>query len=193
MAETAALPRLHILITSTREKRLGPLIATWFAEQARLDGQFAVDLIDLERLALPMMDEPNHPMKRDYQHEHTRAWSASVASADAFVFVVPEYNHGMPPALLNALDYLYVEWNYKPVAFVSYGGVSGGSRSVQMATPVLTALKMVPIPEGVTIPFFTKLIDADGKFDPGQTQQRAVGALFSELSRWTGALQTLRS
>ncbi|MEO6260762.1 MAG: NADPH-dependent FMN reductase [Thermoanaerobaculia bacterium] len=193
MTSDPSQPKLQIFITSTRERRLGPAVATWFTDRAREHAGFQIELVDLQAVALPILDEPNHPMKRDYQHDHTKAWSASVASADAFAFVVPEYNHGMPPALLNALDYLYVEWNYKPVAFVSYGGVSGGSRSVQMANPLLTALKMMPIPESVTIPFFTKLINAEGIFDPGETPHRALTGMLDELLRWTQALKTMRA
>jgi NAD(P)H-dependent FMN reductase len=93
---------------------------------------------------------------------------------------------------VNALDYLSSEWAYKAAAFVSYGGVSAGTRSVQMAKMLLTSLKMMPIPEAVSIPFFTKLIDASGVFD-GQTQEAAAKGMLDELARWTGALATLRA
>ena len=102
-------------------------------------------------------------MKRSYQHDHTKAWSKTIAEADAFAFVMPEYNYGMPPAMLNAIDYLYFEWCYNPAGFVSYGGASGGVRSVQMAKPVLTSVKVMPIPEGVALPFFAKQIDDQGR------------------------------
>ncbi len=162
------MPKLKIIVTSTREKRRGLAVASWFAERARLHGRFELELVDLKTLNLPLLDEPNHPMQQTYEHEHTKAWSGIVSAADAFVFVVPEYNYGMPPALLNALDYLYAEWNYKAAAFVSYGGISGGLRSVQMAKSVLTTLKMMPIPEGVTLPFAMKSITDSGTFEPGE-------------------------
>jgi NAD(P)H-dependent FMN reductase len=184
--------KLHIVITSTRERRAGTPVAAWFAERARAHGKFELEVIDLADVALPLLDEPNHPNQRKYEHEHTRAWSAIVARADAFVFVVPEYNYGMPPALLNALDYLFYEWHYKPAAFVSYGGVSGGTRSVQMAKPVMTTLKMMPIPEAVSLPFFTKQIGADGRFEPGEPVEASAVKLLDELLRWATALATLR-
>ena len=88
---------------------------------------FDVQMIDLKQVNLPLLDEPNHPRLQKYEHDHTKAWSAD-QNSDAFVFVTPEYNYGPSPALLNALDYLYNEWNYKAAAFVSYGGSSGGLR-----------------------------------------------------------------
>ena len=186
------MPKLSVVLTSTREGRAGGAVAQWFFEKAKAHGHFEVELIDLKEVNLPAMSEPNHPMRRQYQHDHTKAWSARVAGSDAFVFVTPEYNYGMPPALLNALDYLYFEWNYKTAGFVSYGGVSAGTRSVQHAKGVLPALKLVPIPEGVAIPFFTKLIDGQGKFDPGDTQDKGVKTMLDELGKWTGALAGLR-
>ncbi len=186
------MPKLKIVTTSTREQRVGPSIAKWFAQQATQHAKFDVESVDLKEVNLPLLDEPNHPMKRQYQHEHTKAWSKLVAGADAFVFVTPEYNYSMPPALLNALDYLYFEWNYKPAGFVSYGGVSAGTRSVEMTKGVLTTLKMMPLPEAVSIPFFSQHLK-DGVFDPADTQAKAVTGMLDELLRWTNALKTLRA
>ncbi len=185
--------KLHIIVTSTREGRKGLAVATWFAERARQHGKFEIELVDLLAVGLPLLDEPNPSMQRRYQNEHTKRWSAIVSAADAFVFVVPEYNNGMPPALLNALDYLYHEWSYKPAGFVSYGGVSGGLRSVQMAKVVLTTLKMMPIPEGVAMPFFTKSLKDTGELDPGDTLDRSTTSMLDELLRWADALAPLRS
>jgi NAD(P)H-dependent FMN reductase len=185
-------PKLHIIVTSTREQRVATSVASWFVEQARQHGKFEVVLVDLKEVKLPLLDEPNHPTLRRYQNEHTKAWSKSVEAADAFVFVLPEYNYGMPPALLNALDYLYHEWNYKPAGFVSYGGVSGGTRSVQMSKQVLTTLKVVPLPEAVILPFVAKHIDAEKKFSAEDWQQKASTTMLDELLRWTNALRTLR-
>jgi NAD(P)H-dependent FMN reductase len=185
-------PKLHIIVTSTREQRASTSVAAWFVEQAKRHGKFEIQVVDLKEVSLPLLDEPNHPMQRRYQHEHTKAWSRSVDAADAFVFVVPEYNYGMPPALLNALDYLYHEWNYKPAGFVSYGGVSGGTRSVQMTKQVLTTLKVVPLPEAVSLPFFSKQLDAEKNFNPGDSQDKALTTMLDELLRWTNALRTLR-
>ena len=81
----------------------------------------------------------NHPRLRQYEHDHTKAWSDSVDAADAFVFVTPEYNYFAPPALMNAIDYVLHEWACKPAGIVSYGGASGGMRSAQMLKLLLTS------------------------------------------------------
>lgn len=187
------MPRLKIIHTSTREQRVGLPVAHWFVEQAREHAKFEVDSVDLRAVNLPLLDEPQHPMKRSYQHDHTKAWSKTIAEADAFAFVMPEYNYGMPPAMLNAIDYLYFEWCYKPAGFVSYGGASGGVRSVQMAKPVLTSVKVMPIPEGVALPFFAKQIDDQGRLAPGEAAEKAAATMLDELARWSAALATLRA
>jgi NAD(P)H-dependent FMN reductase len=186
-------PVLQIVTASTREGRKGPAVAAWFEQVAREQGKFAIEPIDLKAMNLPLFDEPEHPRLRRYQHDHTRAWSATVQRADAFVFVTPEYNFSAPPSLLNALDYLVHEWNYKPVGFVSYGGVSGGLRAAQMLKLTLTALKMMPMSEAVALPMFTTAIDAEtGRFAPPEIQRKSGFAMLEELLRWTTALQSLR-
>jgi NAD(P)H-dependent FMN reductase len=186
------LPKLEVVIASTRPNRVGLPIANWFLERAMAHGKFAVALADLKAIDLPPLDEPNHPVKRQYEHEHTKVWSARVDAADAFVFVTPEYNHASPPALLNAIDYLVHEWAYKPVAFVSYGGISGGTRSVEMTKQILTGLKMMPIPESVILPFVTKFIDPKGAFAATEAHAASAVKMLDELARWSTALMTLR-
>jgi NAD(P)H-dependent FMN reductase len=139
------------------------------------------------------MDEPAHPRLQKYEHQHTRNWSANVEAADAFVFVTPEYNYSAPPALINALDYLYKEWNYKPAGFVSYGGLSGGIRAVQMIKQIVTTLKMVPLVEAVAIPFFSQHIDDTGLFTPNELHQKSATDMLDELLRWAEALKPLRA
>jgi NAD(P)H-dependent FMN reductase len=187
------MPLLQILTVSTRPGRKGPAVAAWFERQARLHDKFAIETVDLAELRLPLFDEPEHPRLRKYQHEHTKRWSAQVDRADAFVFVTPEYNFATPPSLVNALDYLSLEWACKPVGFVSYGGASGGLRSVQMTKQIVTALKMMPMAEGVSIPFVARLIDAEtGTLDPGAPQAKAAAIMLDEILRWAEALRVLR-
>lgn len=184
--------RLEIIITSTRPGRVGPSVARWFHEHAKLGGgTFEVNLTDLAEVGLPLLDEPNHPSKRDYLHDHTKRWSAIVDAADAFVFVIPEYNYTAPPTFFNALDYLYQEWAYKPVGLVSYGGVSGGLRSSQSTKPILTTLRMMPLPEQVMIPNVSSLIK-DGAFAPDIHHRQSADAMLAELAKWAGALKGLR-
>lgn len=183
--------RLHTVIASTRPGRIGAAVARWFHGVAEDEGSFDAQLVDLAGFDLPVYDEPRHPRMREYEHEHTRRWSESVAAADAFVFVTPEYNFGPTPALSNALNYLYVEWNYKPAAFVSYGGVSGGLRGVEAAKQTLTTLKMVPIVEAVPIPMVAQRVE-DGAFEAEEIHEKSARALLPELHRWAEALAPMR-
>ena len=132
------------------------------------------------------------PASRSTSTQHTKDWSAKVEAADAFVFVTPEYNYSSPPALINALDYLYKEWNYKPAGFVSYGGISGGIRSVQMTKQMITTLKMVPLVEAVPIPFFSQHIDDTGLFVPNELHQKSATDMLDELLKWAEALKPMR-
>jgi NAD(P)H-dependent FMN reductase len=186
------MPKLMVVTVSTRPQRVGVPVASWFAERAKEHGKFELDLVDLKELNLPLLDEPKHPRFRQYEHDHTRAWSSRVAEADAFVFVTPEYNHGAPAPLVNALDYLFHEWAYKPAAFVSYGGPAGGVRSVAMAKQILTTLKVVPIPESVVLPLVTQSLDDQGRLKATPGNERAAIDLLDELLRWSHALQMLR-
>lgn len=185
-------PILQIVIASTRPGRVGPSVAEWFASRAVTDDRFAVEVIDLAEVNLPLLDEPNHPRLRRYTHQHTKDWSATVDRADAFVFVIPEYNYGFNAVVKNAIDYLHAEWAHKPVGFVSYGGVAAGTRAVQMLKQVVTTLKMVPVFESVNIPFVAQFLDSDRKLQPNDVMEGAATDMLAELARWTEALRPLR-
>lgn len=182
---------LGVVVCSTRPGRAGAPIAQWFLDRARAHGKFGVELVDLATVALPIFDEPKHPRFGDYQHEHTKAWSRTVRGLDAFVFVTPEYNYGSPPALVNALHYLFAEWACKAAGFVSYGGLSGGTRSVQMTKQFLTTLKVMPLPEAVNIPFFTQHLH-EGVFTGTEAMEKSAAGMLDELHRWSEALRPLR-
>lgn len=183
--------KLHVVIASTRPGRIGLPIGSWAYEGARAHGKFDVELVDLKETALPLFDEPKHPRLKDYQHEHTKRWSAKVSEADAFVLVTPEYNFSTAPTLLNAITYLFHEWAYKPAAFVSYGGLSGGLRAVQMAKQTLTSLKIMPMVESVTLPFAMKQVEGE-VFKASEQNDAALKAMLDETLRWAAALKPLR-
>jgi NAD(P)H-dependent FMN reductase len=185
-------PSLKIVIASTRPGRVGLPVGEWFDERARAHGAFEVEVVDLAEVGLPFLDEPNHPRLRRYTQEHTRQWSATVSSADAFVFVTPEYNFGFPAPLKNALDFLHWEWQYKAAGIVSYGGVSAGTRSAQMLKQVLTTLKIMPLFEAVSIPFVAQFIDDEGELQANETMEKAADAMLDEMVRVNGALGVLR-
>src|ERR1700694_3105175 len=177
---------LLVIIASTRPGRLGLPIANWVISEIEKHGGFEVDVADLALMDLPMLDEPHHPIHRNYTKPHTIAWSRRVDAADAILIVTPEYNYGMPGSLKNALDFLIHEWNYKPVAFISYGGMSGGMRSVMMAKQVVTTLKMVPLPEAVNIHMVPKYMH-DGQVVPEEDQENALQKVLGELARGAAA------
>lgn len=184
--------KLATIAVSTRPGRVGIHVARWMQGVAEAHGGFESRLVDLAEVNLPIYDEPKHPRLRDYQHEHTRRWSAIVEAADAFVFVTPEYNYGPSPALVNALDYVFHEWGYKPASFVSYGGVSGGLRAVQSTKLTLTTLRVVPLTEAVVVPFVANQVK-DGVFTPNEVQEKAAPEMLDALARWSDALKVLRS
>lgn len=184
--------QLRTIIISTRPGRVGPAIANWFHETARAHGKFEPVLIDLAKFSLPLYDEPNHPRLRKYTKEHTKAWSESVAAGDAYVFVTPEYNFCPPPTFGNALNYLYFEWNYKACGFVSYGGISGGMRAVQLEKQLATSLKMMPMVEGVVAPMVSHLFDEQRNFKPDEHLENSARILLDELYKWANALKPLR-
>jgi len=187
------MPKLYVIAVSTRPSRAGFPLSTWMLERARAHGGFDVELVDLKEQNLPLFDEPHHPRLRKYEHEHTKRWSAKISAADAFVFVTPEYDHGTPPSLINALVYLVQEWAHKPVGFVSYGGPAGGTRAVQMVKPMLAALKMVAVLEGVIAPLFASHIDAQGVFHASELQEGGAKLMLDALLGWAQALAPMRT
>lgn len=184
--------QLKVIIGSTRPTRQGDKVAKWFEGAAREHGAFDVQLLDLVDFQLPVFDEPKHPRMKDYAHEHTRQWSTAIDPADAFVFVTPEYNYFPPASLVNALDYLVLEWYRKPAAMVSYGGISGGLRAAQSLRPLLSALNMMPIPQGLPVPLFNTMIE-DGTFKPSEGIASGVKPMLDELALWAGALKPMRN
>jgi NAD(P)H-dependent FMN reductase len=183
--------KLMIIIASTRPGRGGWPVAQWFIEVAIEHGGFEVGVIDLAEMKLPLLDEPNHPRLRQYTNPHTHQWSEQVDAADAFVFITPEYNHGYPASLKNAIDYLHHEWRYKPVGFVSYGGVAAGTRSVEQLQQVVTAVKLMPLIEQVNIPFYQQFIDEEGVLQPNDVMQQAAGAMLDQLVRVEALLRPM--
>ena len=186
------MPKLIIILGSTRPGRIGLPVANWFADLASADGSFDAQLVDLAELALPLLDEPSHPRLGQYTTKHAAAWSALVDSADAVVLVTAEYNYGYPAPLKNALDYLHREWRHKPVGFVSYGGVAAGTRAVQQLQQVTSALQMVSTATAVAIPFVFDMLDAEAQLVPNAEMREAATAMLSELGAFHHTLAPMR-
>jgi len=187
------MPVLQVIVASTRPGRVGRCVADWFVKEACKHASFEVRVADLAEINLPLLDEPYHPSQRDYQHQHTKDWSATVDAADAFVLVMPEYNFSFSAALKNAIDYLFFEWQYKPVGFVSYGNTSGGLRAVQMLKQVVTTLKMFPLNEAVAIQFVGQYVNDQGGFDSNDAMAAAAATVLDELVVMSDALAPVRA
>ena len=187
------MAKLGIIVASTRPGRIGLPVAQWFEGEARTHAGFdEIDLIDLAEVALPFMNEPNHPRLSRYTHQHTRDWSARIAGVDALVLVMPEYNFGYNAELKNAIDYLHHEWLYKPVGFVSYGGVAAGTRAVQMIKQVVTTLKMTPVFEAVSIPFVHQFVDEESVLVANDVMTASAKGMLDELVQVEATLRPLR-
>lgn len=184
---------IKIISSSTRPGRKGVAIEQWISRLAKQHESFEVELLDLSQINLPFMDEPNHPRLKQYTKEHTRNWSGTIDSADGYIIVLSEYNFSFPAPIKNALDFLFHEWAFKPVAFVSYGGISGGLRSTQMLKQVVTTLNMMPVVEQVNIPFFAKMIDDQEVFQPTEAVQHSAQGMFKSLEKWSEALKPMRA
>ncbi|QNS02281.1 bifunctional NAD(P)H-dependent oxidoreductase/GNAT family N-acetyltransferase [Streptomyces xanthii] len=185
--------RVLVLVCSTRPGALGPAVGTWLTDAiAPRAGELDVELVPvaLGDLGLPFLDEEEHASSGVYAHEHTRRWSALVDAADGFIVVTPEYNHGMPATLKNALDYLSREWAWKPIGFVSYGNTSAGTRSVQHAKQVVTTLRLVPL--GRTVALRISEAVEDGQVRPSAALTRAAVGVLDELVRVAHALRPMR-
>jgi NAD(P)H-dependent FMN reductase len=184
--------KLNIVVGSTRPGRVGPTVARWLKEFATAHGKFEVELVDLAEFKLPLLDEAAHPMKQQYQNEPTKRWSASVSSADAFVFVTPEYDYFPPASLVNAVQVLMKEWFYKPAGVVSYGGISGGLRAAQGLRQLLGNVNVHALPQTVPVPNFPQFIGEDGVFRPNDPMVDGARTMLDELHKWAVALKTIR-
>lgn len=185
--------RVAVLVCSTRLGALGPAVGQWLAEAiAPHAATHDVELVPvaLGDLALPLLDEEEHPSSGVYRHEHTHRWSAIVDAADGFIAVTPEYNYGMPATLKNALDYLSREWAWKPIGFVSYGHTSAGTRAVQHAKQVVTTLRLVPL--GATVALRISDATENGRVRPTPVLDAAAGEVMEELVRVAHALRPMR-
>lgn len=183
---------LKVILASTRPGRKGSAVANWIMDILISYPEVEIELLDLLEIDLPFLDEAAHPRLGQYRNEHTLYWSEKIDSADGFIIVTAEYNHVAPPTLQNALNFLHHEWSEKPVGFVSYGGVSGGTRAMDSLAATLTTLGMMPLPHAVNVPFFSQYIDEKNVFRPGDIQIKAAHQMIHHLMRWARALKQMR-
>jgi len=184
------MTRIAVVAGSTRPGRRSMQVAEWVLKRAREHGGAEFEILDVADFDLPLLDEPKPPSLGNYQQDHTKRWAAAVKGFDGFIFVTAEYNHSVPGALKNALDYIYAEWNNKAVAFVSYGS-AGGVRAVENLRLIAGELQMADVRAQVALPFATDFRDYT-TFTPSDGAEQALQPLFGQLISWSTALQTLR-
>ncbi|MFD3001834.1 NADPH-dependent FMN reductase [Pontibacter toksunensis] len=182
--------KVAVMIGSTRPGRNGEAVAKWVYELALKRTDATYELVDLLDFNLPLLDEPYPPAMQKYTKQHTKDWSAKVASFDAFVFVTPEYNHGVPGALKNALDFLYKEWNNKAAAFVGYGN-TGGARSVEHLRATMAELQIADVREQVALSLFTDF-ENYSIFKPASFHEKKVNLMLDQLVLWGTAMKQVR-
>ncbi|MBO3748763.1 NAD(P)H-dependent oxidoreductase [Streptosporangiaceae bacterium NEAU-GS5] len=187
--------RLAVIIASVRNGRFGPTVARWFAGQARRDGRFEVDVIDLADFPLPLalpavspMIQPNPP-RPDGMAELTRRLEA----ADALVIVTPEFNRSYPAALKTAIDWHFTQWDGKTIGFVGYGGASGGLLAIEHLRQVFTELNAHTVRNYVGFPRYFELFDATGAPHDPAGPEAAAAAMLDQIHWWAGAVAAARA
>lgn len=189
--------KVQVILGSTRPKRFGDKPANWIYNIAKSKEDLDVELLDLRDWPLPFYNEAGSAssLKGNYSNETAKKWANKIGEADAYIIATPEYNHGPSAVLKNALDYVYTEWNNKPVAFVSWGGVAAGTRAVQQLKQVALELQMVPVRNGVHIPFAWGLLDEKGELKPGalDNQKDAAENLLKQLTWFAKTLKEARA
>ena len=184
------MPRIGIILGSTRPNRNGEQVARWVFDVASRHGGAEFELVDLRDYPLPHLDEPLPPSLGQYQNEHTKQWADKIASFDGFVFVTPEYNHSTSGVLKNAIDYLYAEWNNKAAGFVSYGSV-GGARAAEQLRLIAGELQMADVRQQVALSLLTEF-ENFSVFKPGDYNRAALNTLLDQVIAWSMALAPLR-
>lgn len=185
----------HILVIlgSARERRFGHVVARWFMQQAERRSDMTFELADLQQWQHGYYRRAKPAAASDYEDDdEARRWAAVVGRADGFVVISPEYNYGYPAVLKSALDSVYREWNRKPVAFVTYGGWSGGVRAMQQLREVVVELQMAPVRTSIVMQFGPRLFDAEGNLTEPERFETQAARLLDDLAWWTLALRAAR-
>lgn len=184
------LLNIAIILGSTRPNRVGGIVANWVYDTAKRQSDASFELLDLAEVALPLFDEGLPPATGVYTKQHTRDWAAKIASFDGFIFVTPEYNHSIPAALKNALDFVYAEWNNKAAGIVSYGAASG-IRAAEQLRLILGELQIATVRAQVTLDSYRDFEDFYD-FRPTEQHVEALRAMSDQVVSWGTALKSTR-
>lgn len=185
-----AILNTPIILGSVREGRMALPVGTWVHAAAKSRPELATQIIDLAEWNLPYYPFSKAPAAAGYTDPLQIKWAETIAAADGFILICPEYNHGPPAVLKNALDFVYAEWNRKPCTFVGYGG-NGGARSIEQLRLVTSELQMAPLEASVHIMGVWGKVK-DGAFAPDERDAKWLNHLFDELIWWGNALKAAR-
>ncbi len=187
---------VKVILGSTRDGRFSDKPGHWILEHLQKAEGIQAEVLDLHDYAMPFFDQSETPSykSKPYSDPVVVEWTAKIKEGDAFIVIAPEYNHGYPAILKNALDFVYQEWNNKPIAFVSYGSAMG-ARSVEQLRMVAIELQMAPIRNAIHLPY--DVVMAIGKGASAQEvfapfADKATG-LIEQLAWWARALKTARA
>ena len=144
------LPKIALIIGSTRAARFADIPAQWMLAQAQARDDMTVELVDLRDYNLPLFNELASNAYMPSQDANAVKWQKKMAEFDGYIFVVAEYNHSVSAALKNALDQAYVEWAHKPMSAIAYGSM-GGARALEHLRNIAVELQMVPTRNAVHI------------------------------------------
>lgn len=177
---------------SIREGRANEAVANWvkeIAENYTSDAQF--ELVDLKDYPLPLFNEAASPAYTSdlAAKEQQQPWAAKMNELDAYIFVTPEYNHGLSSVLKNALDFVYNELNDKAAGIVSYGS-AGGVRSAEQLRTILSEFQVAHVR---TQPALSLFYDWNQEgFNPSDAQKDATEQMLNQLSYWAKAMNGVR-
>lgn len=187
------MTKISVITGSNRPGRFNIQPATWLYELAKKRTDITVELLDLEKIKLPFYDEAAPPKMNEYTKEHTKEWSKAISESDGFVLVTPEYNHSYSAVLKNALDFVYYEWNYKPVSFISYGSEAGGSRAVEHLRTVAAELKLFDLREQVMLANYWNNMNKQGEYQFTESDVKSATEMLDTLTFWAGEMKKSRA
>ena len=183
--------KVGVIIGSVRPGRFADTVAKWIIAEAGKRADLEIHVIDLSEPAL--VEELRLNLDPSGTPEGTPGLARRIGAAEAFIVITPEYNHGYPASLKLAIDYVYDEWQAKPVSFVSYGGVAGGHRAVEQLRQVFAELHTVTLRDTVSFHNAWQQFDEEGRPHDREAVQKAVGVLFDRLLWWGTTLREGRA
>lgn len=182
--------KIAIVTGSTRPGRNNLGVARWVLEQAQQRGDAQYELVDIASFNLPVLDEGYPAAYQNYQNDHTKAWASKMAEFDGYIFVTPEYNHSVSPALANALSFINVEVNNKAAGIVGYGSALG-ARAIEHLRSILSELQIAHVQKTGLFSLFTDFKDFSS-FVPSEAGAASLAPMLDQLVAWTAAMKTIR-